>query len=621
MPRFPQLPHTFRQTAARKSNSILLENALGGGSHLFVDPIEVLEIREPADVDSLFGRIEAALNRGYYVAGFMSYEAGYGFEKALRASFRNTSQSVLAWFGVYEHPIIFDPSAQGSSTDAHNEDFGAVASSLLIDIDEDAYTTKVRTLRHWIEQGDTYQANLTTFVRWQNQFAPEEVLRRILRTQPVEFGALIHFGETHIISASPELFFHRDGYEIVTRPMKGTASRGRTLREDDSRRTWLAQDEKNRAENLMIVDLLRSDLGRICRFGSVSTTGLFKVSQFPTVFQMTSDVTGMLREDISYAEIFRSLFPSGSIVGAPKIRTMQILRDLEQTDRGVYTGCIGYFAPGNKAVFSVAIRTIVLNGNEAKMGVGSGIVYDSVAANEYIECRTKTRFLTEFSTSFRLIETLLWSGNFSFLNEHLSRLCDSARYFNFAFDEVAVKKCLEDAVLGFADGSPRRVRLLLSEDGGADVDSALMDFDQSQSVDVVISKHRTVASDRFLFHKTTQRHIYDAAHKRAQELGCADAIFFNGDEQLTEGAIHNIIVVKEGIKKTPTLHCGVLPGVYRDHLLRTTELLESVLTLEDLLTADEVFLCNSVRGIRRVERIVCDGGEQAHLWRYGKDIG
>ncbi len=551
----------------------------------------------------------------------MSYEAGYGFERVLRAPFLNTSQSVLAWFGVYEQPLIFDPTAHSPSIGFLGESPGAVASALVMGIDEEAYAAQVRTIRDWIEKGDTYQANLTSVVRWQNKLAPEEVLRLILRAQPVEFGALINLGKTHIISASPELFFYRDGQQIVTRPMKGTASRGRTLQEDDSRMRWLAQDDRNRAENLMIVDLLRNDLGRICQFGSVSTTDLFKVSRFPTVFQMTSDVTGTLREDVSYAEMFRSLFPSGSIVGAPKIRTMQILRDLEQADRGVYTGCIGYFAPGNKAAFSVAIRTLVLESDNASMGVGSGIVYDSEAASEYVECHTKTRFLTEFAAGFQLIETLLWNGDFSFLNEHLARLCDSARYFDFSFDEAAVKRELQDAALTFERGGARRVRLQLAEDGSIDVDSTLVDILKSRSVDVVISKRRTVACDRFLFHKTTQRHIYDAAHRQAQESGCADAIFFNEDRQLTEGAIHNIIVVKDGVKKTPALHCGVLPGVYRDHLLRTTGLLETTLTLEDLLMADEIFLCNSVRGMRQVERIVSDDHRRALLWQHKGTTG
>jgi para-aminobenzoate synthetase/4-amino-4-deoxychorismate lyase len=231
MARFTQLPHTFRQAAARKTHSILLENAAGGESYLFIDPVEVFEVRNISDIDNLFGRIESALNRGYYVAGFMSYEAGYGFERVLRASFLNTSQSVLAWFGVYEQPLIFDPTAHSPSIDFLGESPGAVASAMVMGIDEEAYAAQVRTIRDWIEKGDTYQANLTTVVRWQNKLAPEEVLRLILRAQPVEFGALINLGKTHIISASPELFFYRDGQQIVTRPMKGTASRGRTLQE------------------------------------------------------------------------------------------------------------------------------------------------------------------------------------------------------------------------------------------------------------------------------------------------------------------------------------------------------------------------------------------------------
>ncbi len=600
----PSLPRSFRRAAAQKKHSVLLEDACGGSSYLFTDPVEVMEVHTLSGLDDLFVGIDAALQQGRYVAGFLSYEAGYGFEKTLRSCFVGPSRWPLAWFGVYDAPVVFNPSV-GPTTDAdRNGKDGAVADSLTIDLGEEDYAGKVGRIREWIERGDTYQANLTTTVRWQNQLAPDELLRRILQAQPVEFGALIHLGTTHIVSASPELFFRRNGATIATQPMKGTAARGRTLDEDESRAAWLAGDEKNRAENLMIVDLLRNDLGRICELGSVRATDLFHVSRFPTVFQMTSDVAGTLRDGVTNAEIFHSLFPSGSIVGAPKIRTQQILRELEGRDRGVYTGCIGFFAPGDKAVFSVAIRTIVLDGAQASMGVGSGIVYDSNAADEYTECRTKTRFLTECAANFRLIETLLWNGEFVFLNDHLERLCSSARYFDFAFDKSAATGALQCASHGFTPNAEYRVRLLLAADGSVALEPTPLPSPDGGPVSILIARPQTDAEDRFLFHKTTLRDVYDAALDRARQQDCADAIFFNRDGQLTEGAIHNIILVKDGVSRTPMLQCGLLPGIYRAHLLRTKQVVEAVLTLDDLLAADHLFLCNSVRGMRPVRRIL-----------------
>ena len=410
-----------------------------------------------------------------------------------------------------------------------------------------------------------------------------------MAVQPVEFGALINIDGFQILSASPELFFRRQGDLILTRPMKGTAPRGFSMEEQRVNSEWLANDEKNRSENVMIVDLLRNDLRRICQVNTVTVDELFAIEVFPTVLQMVSTISGCLRPGITYAEIFRALFPCGSITGAPKIRTMQIIRELEEYPRGVYTGTIGFIAP-DEAVFNVAIRTLVLQNNEGRMGIGGGIVWDSNPLEEYNECLLKGAFLKRSSSPFQLIETILWDQEYKFLSEHLSRLASSAEYFDFKLGDIKSR-------LPTHFPQPQRVRLLLFRNGTVNITATPLTY--ASSGRVIISKKRTNSKCLFLRNKTTRRNLYDLEYRHAQSAGYDDAIFMNTEGYITEGAIHNIFIVKDGQWLTPPVTDGLLPGILRSSLNVT----ERHITLEDLLSADQVYLGNSVRGLQKILHI------------------
>jgi para-aminobenzoate synthetase/4-amino-4-deoxychorismate lyase len=384
--------------------------------------------------------------------------------------------------------------------------------------------------------------------------------------------------------------------------MKGTSHRGRTTSEDREIADRLAGDPKNRAENVMIVDLIRNDLGRICTFGSVRVEKLFEVERYPTLWQMTSTVSGELRPEIGYEQIFRALFPCGSITGAPKIRAMQLLAQIEETPRGIYTGAIGFFSQ-EQTVFNVAIRTLVLENGEATMGVGGGIVIDSEANSEFRECRLKAEFLTRTTEPFSLIETMLWNGDYPLIDLHLDRLADSADYFGFTCDRAGVQAALLAEANLFADQRQRKVRLLLHSDGTTHIVAESMAvLSSAEPARVSIASERMDPDNRFLFHKTTNRKIYDSAFAAAVSAGFNDIFFLNTRGEVTEGAISNVLIEKDGRWYTPPVVCGLLPGVYRRFLLETrADLEEKIFTLDDVRNADAVYICNAVRGLRRAD--------------------
>jgi para-aminobenzoate synthetase/4-amino-4-deoxychorismate lyase len=591
--------------AASNPGSVLVQRARSRPhsrrSMLFRNPTKILEVRQPAKILEAFSAMEEALAEGFFVAGYISYEAGFALEPSLAdLSTKLSNHEPLLWLGCYRSPEICEEVAPSFPTKPSTPPM-----NLRFLLSADEYARKVEDIRSLIAAGETYQANLTMEVAWSTTEHPEEMYERLLRAQPVPYAALLHpMPGWHVLSLSPELFFARDGDKIVTRPMKGTASPGLDASETRANAAWLRADEKNRAENVMIVDLLRNDLGRICQAGSVRVTDLFEVERYPTVLQMTSTVEGNLRQGIGYSELFRALFPSGSIVGAPKIHTMRLLHALEKRVRGVYTGAIGYIDPDHVAEFNVAIRTISLRGGEARMGVGSGIVYDSEAALEYAECRMKASFLTRQSEQdFQLIETLLLQqGSYTLLDEHMERMAQSAEYFDMVFDD-RVKDALDSAAQTHRDTGPTRVRLLLGRNGTVTWTASPIRADDMDPVDLLLRQERTDPLDVFLRHKTTRRALYDDAFRYAQAHGRADALFCNVREEITEGAIHNVIVSIDQAGLTPPLASGVLPGVYRRRLLEQRRISERVLKFHDLLKAEAVYVCNSVRGLRRVRRI------------------
>lgn len=619
--------------------TVLLECAQPGASEpwtrLFTAPARVLVADQPAEIPRLFAEIESAVADGSCAAGFFSYECGVCFEpKAGPRPVSTPCQSgkPLAWFGVYERCYRFDhltgafaggdpPGIAEFRVGGPSEDAGPQAKiEAAFGLSESEYCERIAAIHEWIRAGDVYQLNFTVPLRVETAAAPAALYARLRNRQPVPYGAFLHWQPgSHILSFSPELFFRMDrqgeNRRIVTRPMKGTAPRGRTSREDRDRSEWLRNDAKNRSENVMIVDLLRNDLGRLCRFGSVQVESLFAVERYPTLWQMTSTVTGELRPDAGFHEIFRALFPCGSITGAPKVRAMQLLAQLEPEPRGIYTGAIGFFSR-EQTVFNVAIRTLELQGESGGsalrrgvMGVGGGIVADSDAAAEFSECLLKAEFLTSppnrLPESFSLMETLLWLDGYPLLELHLDRLVDSAGYFDFPCDREAVKAALLAHASTFPSQEPRKVRLLLDSDGSLGIASGLLPEPgiaaATDPVRVRIASERTDPRDRMLFHKTTHRPLYAAAFEAAAQAGFDDVLFLNLRGEVTEGAISNLFVENDGRWSTPPIECGLLPGVFRRHLLETRPTIaERVLLLEDLRQADAVYLANAVRGLRRV---------------------
>lgn len=594
-------------------------------SQLFTAPLHVRVANTSAEIDELFREIESVVAAGLSAAGFFTYECGSCFEP--KAGLR-TSQlgQPLAWFGIYDRSYRFDHAA-GAFVDGEppglerfrgreEEPEDACSAEVELSLTEEQYTERIAAIHEWIREGDVYQLNFTMSMNVRIRDSMAALYARLRARQPAPYGAFIHWSEgRRVLSFSPELFFRIDTEDgerrISTKPMKGTAARGRTTSEDRARAEWLRNDPKNQSENVMIVDMLRNDLGRLARFGTVRAEDLFTVERYPTLWQMTSTVTGTLRPEIVFHDIFRALFPCGSITGAPKVRAMQLLAELEEQPRGVYTGSIGYFSRQH-TVFNVAIRTLELDGDAGKMGVGSGVVIDSHAQDEYAECILKAEFLTRSTRAaysvlpekFLLIETLLWDRGYPLIELHLDRLMDSADYFAFPCERATIRAALEEYVQTFADATPRKVRLLAESDGTVTIsDEALPSVGAEGGAGRVrIADERTDSTDKWLYHKTTQRPHYALAYMEAARTGYSDVLFFNERGELTEGAISNVFLERDGKLLTPPIACGVLPGIYRRHLLETqahTE--ERVLFAEDLKSADAVYLCNAVRGLRRVE--------------------
>jgi para-aminobenzoate synthetase/4-amino-4-deoxychorismate lyase len=697
------LPVELYELVEQRAATVLLECAQPGAAEpwtrLFTQPARIVAANELAEIPRLFAEIEGAVAAGSFAAGFFAYECGGCFEPtaAVRPSPAPGPFGVpLAWFGIYERCYCFDHSTGGFvdgdppgmerfATGRRDEE---PAPEALLEaefgLSEAEYAERIAAIHEWICAGEIYQLNFTVPMRVRTSAAPAALYSRLRNRQPVEYGAFLHAQPYHrILSFSPELFFQLedDGStrRITTRPMKGTAHRGRTTGEDRQLSEWLRNDPKNRSENLMIVDLLRNDLGRLCRFGSVRAENLFAVERYPTLWQMTSTITGEVRPEVGFQQIFRALFPCGSITGAPKVRAMQLTAKVEPEARGVYTGAIGYFSR-ERTVFNVAIRTLELNGKGGelegqsralngkgeesngegekpggeldgqsglqfgRMGVGGGIVADSDAASEFRECLLKAEFLTgppnRFPERFSLVETLLWREGFPLFELHLDRLEDSAGYFGFACDRAEVRAALMAHAATFASPEPspklspepsqsphqppkpgpRKVRLLLDPEGGLRIESEILPESAvspaAKPVRIRISAERTDPRDRMLFHKTTHRPVYAAAFKAATEAGFGDVLFLNLRGEVTEGAISNIFIEKDGRWFTPPVECGLLAGVFRRHLLElrpgeqplpggeqdqvfAAGVQERVLYPGDLRQAGAVYLTNAVRGLRR----------------------
>lgn len=571
-------------------------------SLLFSRPLDILELTDLQDLDKFFALVDD-LSQRYYLAGWFAYELGYLWEERLIS--HTPPIESFARLGVYQRPQTL--SAFGERPPCQTQDIARCKPQLgkyLIDsvhptISKDEYMRRVNRIRQWIAAGDTYQVNLTHKLRFKFSGDPLAFYSDLRFRQPTHTNALIRNNNHWILSCSPELFFRQHGVDITLKPMKGTATRGRFSAEDARQSSFLMNDPKNRGENTMIVDLIRNDLGKICCTGSIQVPHLFETELLPTVIQMTSTVTGK-RSDTKWSSLFRSLFPSGSVTGAPKIRTMQIIRELEGEPRGVYTGAIGYLGPSGHGIFNIPIRTVVLHGDQGELGIGSGIVYDSCPEEEYKEVNAKARFFVDSHPEFELIETLLWKDGFIHQKEHLDRLKESAQYFGFFMEEESVYEFMENYANDFSPGQRYRVRILLNRFGRITGSSEKINSPTEichKPVKIRWATSATNSNHRFLYHKTTCREQYDLEREQALKEGCFDVVFCNERGEITEGSISNIFIRKNSRLYTPPLDCGLLPGTIRQEILRRSSRVEErVMYKEDLQNADGIYLTNSIRG-------------------------
>lgn len=561
-------------------------------SFLFTDFKEMLVFNRGDDVEKFFREAENFLKKGCWLSGYFSYEFGYWLEPALY-HLRQKTGLPLVWLGACKKPLLInrDPSYRRPL----DRQLSYNIKNITPDISRREYFSKIGRIKKYIEQGLTYETNFTFKIKFDFRGDILDIYLNLRRSQPTPYSALINTGESAVLSLSPELFFRQQDRKIATRPMKGTFSRGFTLEEDINNRELLKASKKIRAENLMIVDLLRNDLGRICQ--KVRAAKLFEIEKHPTLYQMTSTVEGRLRDDVEIKDIFSSLFPSGSVTGAPKIKTMEIIKHLEREPRGIYTGAIGYISPLKAACFNVAIRTVLIRDGKGELGVGGGIVYDSSEAAEYDEALLKAKFLTERPTRFSLIETIRWERGkgYYLLGSHIARLRDSCSYFSVHLDTAKLRTELKNLEKGIDEGK-WRVRVLVSQRGEIDMEKEILE-NVEVPVRVKISSQRVNPDDVFLYHKTTRRDLYDKERMKARRKGFFETIFLNTKEEITEGSITNIFVLKDRNLYTPPVKCGLLRGVLRERLLREGKAQEKVIYRKDVLGADKVYVGNSVRGL------------------------
>jgi para-aminobenzoate synthetase/4-amino-4-deoxychorismate lyase len=561
-------------------------------SFVFDELETVVQARTPDRVVAALREVEQAVGRGRHAAGFVAYEATAPLNPELPTG--DNDALPLVWFGIFRKRSPVEASAE------YEPASGPLISQPRLDISRSEYNAAVEGIRERIARGETYQVNFTARQRFTVRGDHFALYRRLCRNQRAPFCAWLDTGSHHILSTSPELFFSlRDGL-LTMKPMKGTAPRSPLADDDRRARELLAASPKERAENLMIVDLVRNDLSRIAETGSVRVPALFQVESYPSVHQMISTVTARLKPDTDLVDIFRALFPCGSVTGAPKRRTMEIIRDLERSPRGVYCGAIGFVSPGGEATFSVAIRTTVIETATAEgvMGVGSGITWDSEPEAEFAECLTKSAFLTRETAGFALIESLRWDRNgYLLLERHLKRLEESAARFGFPFSRSELLHRLaeqEQTLTGI-----HKVRVVLAPDGGLTLEQQEIDNGSAErpTVAVALSTRRSDPANPLLYHKTTRRALYDEELRSRPE--CGEVLFLNLRGELTEGSATNLVLQQGSEFLTPALECGLLPGTLREELLQAGALKEAVLTRDDLERCEAFWLINSVRGWRR----------------------
>ena len=553
-----------------------------GERYTFTQPIKEIKTRDLAEVADLLAQVESYQEQGYYVVGYVSYEAAPAFEEKLAVHKSPLLGAYLLYFTVHDRvetspiPLTYEevdlPSKWQEETSAEN------------------YEKAIARIQHHLRQGDTYQVNYTVQLKQDLSANPFAIYNRMVVEQEAGYNAYVEHDEMAVISMSPELFFEQNDRELTTRPMKGTTQRGVTDQEDLAQASWLEQDPKNRSENMMIVDLLRNDMNRISEVGSEHVESLCQVEQYSTVWQMTSTIKSQLRPDVDLVEIFRSLFPCGSITGAPKIATMEIIKNLEPQPRGVYCGTIGLLLPNGRRIFNVASRTIQLHQGKAIYGVGGGITWDSTWESEYREVHQKAAVLYRKQARFQLITTgKISQKQLLFEDQHLERLTKASRYFAFPFDPEELRQKIEEECQVCDSHQDYRLRITLSKSGEIELSRQILSPLSPSFCKAKLCLQEADLQQAFTYFKTTYRpHL---------SLGKQEIIYHNAAGELLETSIGNLVLKINGKLYTPPIRLGILPGIYRQHLLETGQVEEKVLTVPDLDQAEAVYGCNAVRGL------------------------
>jgi para-aminobenzoate synthetase/4-amino-4-deoxychorismate lyase len=585
------------------------------GSRLFERPAARITAWARDEVSSALALVDAERARGRSVCGYMAYEAGAfssegpsGASTLLHDAASRTDGLALVDFYSFDDSVSMTTAAltEWLARECAGAPRAAVHGVSWSET-PDTYRAKVGAIKDHIQKGDTYQANFTFKCKFGLEGTALALYRNLRLRQRVELGAYARLPDLEILSFSPELFVRREGDRLTCKPMKGTAPRGKTSEEDAQITARLRVDPKTLSENVMIVDLIRSDLGRIAHIGSVQVEGLFDVERFESVHQMVSTVRGHVDAGVSFRDVMAAVFPCGSVTGAPKVRTMEILEELEVESRGVYTGALGWLAPSGDFAFSVPIRTVVVREGRGEMGVGSGIVHESDPDAELDECFLKAGFLTRSNEAVRLIETLRFdsaSRELVHVGAHLARMKASAAYFGFAFDEGRVRAAIAPALAVCSSGTCK-VRIVLSIDGDVDVSVeplALAPAPSGSKPSVTVSPKAVDSASCFRRHKTTARELYDEEYAACVRAGGYDVLFLNERGELAEASRHNVFIEKDGVLLTPPVEAGALPGIARRQVLDDPryKASEATLTMDDVRGADRIWLSNSVRGLVEV---------------------
>jgi para-aminobenzoate synthetase/4-amino-4-deoxychorismate lyase len=607
-------------------------------SRLYSDFVREHRCTKAQNLAALWLAVEADQRQGLHAAVFADYEWGAKLQRAglQRVTANDSSALRVLMFRTLELLSADRVALWLAQHDGGETPSAAGICDLQANVDQPRFESDIARIHELIRRGETYQINYTLRMKGSQYGKPLALYRRLRAMQPVDFGALALLPAapddtgsaarnkgTWVLSSSPELFVRNCASQLITRPMKGTAGRLSDVAEDQARAHWLAHDTKNRAENVMIVDLLRNDLGRISEIGSVHVPRLFAVETYKTVHQMTSTVTSTLREGAKFPEVLAALFPCGSITGAPKLHTMDLISELEAMPRGLYCGAIGWLdrptpqSPAGDFCLSVAIRTIVLGAENAGrraavLGVGNGIVMDSNATEEFAEVQTKMRYLTTMDPGFTLFETMRVSrGRVCNLKQHMQRLRTSAKALGFALDEVVAHDALAAHLLHLDKSQSYRLRLDLLHDGQVKVQSSLLAPLAPGPARLLLSKGAVPTSEAGLLnHKTTLRSAYDAAILKASAHQAFDVIYQNPRAEVTEGARSSLFVKMAGQWCTPPLASGVLAGVMRQRLMqRFPHITERVLSLSDVTSAEQLVVCSALRGLQHAQWLKDLNGE------------